>query len=78
MPGRNIAKSDAAWIRYAKRKGEVRLSIDHTLRDRRKRARRAFLTRVAVLLIMIVAVAYGAWFAPWARPVRHISVKVNP
>jgi cell division septal protein FtsQ len=50
---------------------------EHPLRERRRRAARWFLARVFVLLVLIGGVAYAAWFAPWARPVRHISVDVT-
>jgi cell division septal protein FtsQ len=45
------------------------------LRERRRRAARWFTARVCLLLLLIAAVAYSAWFAPWARAVRHIAVE---
>ena len=46
-----------------------------SLQERRKRAARQFLFRACALLLLIGAIVYAAWFAPWARPVRHISVE---
>ena len=47
------------------------------LRDRRRRATRRFVTRVCFLLLLIGGVAYAAWFAPWARPLKSIPVHVE-
>jgi cell division septal protein FtsQ len=45
------------------------------LRERRRRAARQFLVRVCALLLLIGAIVYSAWFAPWARPVRQIPIE---
>lgn len=45
------------------------------LRERRRRATRLFVLRVCVLLLLIGAVTYSAWFAPWAQPVKEIPIK---
>jgi len=31
--------------------------------------------RACLLLLLIGAVAYSAWFAPWARPVRAVQIE---
>ena len=45
------------------------------LQARRRRATRGFLLRVGMLLTLIGLVAYASWFAPWAKPVKHIPVE---
>ena len=46
------------------------------LRERRRKATRWFVVRVCVLLLLIGAIAYSAWFAPWARPARQVRTEV--
>jgi cell division septal protein FtsQ len=46
------------------------------LRERRRRATRWFLLRVCALLVLMGAIAYSAWFAPWARPVRQVKIEM--
>ena len=47
------------------------------LKERRRRAARWFLFRVSLLLLLIGGIAYSAWFAPWARPVREIKMEIG-
>jgi cell division septal protein FtsQ len=49
-----------------------------TIRERRRRAARAFAWRVSLLLLLMGTVAYAAWFAPWARPARNVEIQVTP
>lgn len=49
---------------------------DNPLRERRRRTARRFMVRVVLLLVLIGTVAYSAWFAPWARPVRQIPIEI--
>jgi cell division septal protein FtsQ len=49
-----------------------------SLRERRRRATRWFLLRVLVLLLLIGAVTYSAWFAPWDKPVRAVQIMPIP
>ena len=44
------------------------------LKERRRRATRCFVIRVCVLLTLIGAIAYSAWWAPWARPSHRAPV----
>ncbi len=48
------------------------------IRERRRRATRWFLLRVLLLLVLIGAVTYSAWFAPWAKPVREVRIETTP
>lgn len=48
------------------------------LRARRQRARCRFLARVGVLLTLITALGYAAWFARWAQPVKTVPIEVAP
>ncbi len=48
-----------------------------TIRERRRRAARAFVWRVSLLLLIMGAVAYAAWFAPWAHPARNVELTVG-
>ncbi len=48
-----------------------------TLRERRRRAGRWFLIRVGMLLLLMGLLAYSAWFAPWAKPVRHVPIETT-
>ncbi len=47
------------------------------LKERRKRAGRRFLYRVGFLVVLIGGIAYAAWFAPWARPLKAIPVHAD-
>jgi cell division septal protein FtsQ len=47
------------------------------IKERRRRAARAFAWRVGLLLVLLGVVAYAAWLAPWARPVRHVEMIVG-
>jgi cell division septal protein FtsQ len=44
------------------------------MENRRRKAARGFLGRVCLLIGLMGLVAYGAWFAPWAKPQSKIPV----
>ncbi|HZO89193.1 MAG TPA: hypothetical protein VFB38_12735 [Chthonomonadaceae bacterium] len=46
-----------------------------TMRERRRRATRRFVLRVCLLLLLMGAVTYSAWFAPWAKPVHNVEIE---
>lgn len=43
---------------------------------RKKQAARRFAARVTILLLLFGAVAYSAWFAPWARAVPTVQIRL--
>ena len=43
-------------------------------KERKRRAGRRFGIRVAVLFLLMVAVAYFAWFSPWSRPISTLKI----
>jgi cell division septal protein FtsQ len=47
------------------------------IKERRRRAARAFAWRVGLLLFLLGGVAYAAWLAPWARPARNVELTVG-
>jgi cell division septal protein FtsQ len=47
----------------------------YPLRDKERRAQRAFYRRIALISLLMIGIAYAAWFAPWARPIRHVPVE---
>jgi hypothetical protein len=54
---------------------ESRPAHEGSPNERRRKSTRAFILRVVLLTFLIASVAYGAWFAPWARPVNAINVE---
>jgi hypothetical protein len=46
-------------------------------KERNQRAARSFILRVSFLLLLIGSVAYIAWFAPWARPIRTLQIETD-
>lgn len=44
------------------------------MEKRRREAARGFAGRVALLSLLIGAIAYAAWFAPFAQPLKSVPV----
>jgi hypothetical protein len=49
----------------------------HPMRERRKRATRVFYIKVAFVTLMIGAISYAAWLAPWARTKHTPTVEIT-
>jgi hypothetical protein len=54
---------------------ESRPAREGSPNERRHKSAQAFILRVILLTALIASVAYGAWFAPWARPVHTLDVE---
>ncbi len=44
------------------------------IRETRRQSRMKFYRRAVGLLLLMAAVAYSAWIAPWAKPVRSVEI----
>ena len=51
-------------------------AYDTTPNERRRKSTLAFVLRIGLMVTLMTGVAYAAWFAPWARPIRTLQVEI--